>query len=498
MPDGSQVYSTIPIILRGGVFVDIDNTRAIGGLFTDAYRVLLLGQKLAAGSAAANTPVRVPSATVAAQLFGINSMLHIMAKRIFDQAKFMGGTLEVWAIASPDGAGAAAAAGSVVVGGAPTANGTIAFYIGGERVAVGVMAGQSTASIATALVAAINGITTNQYVAAAVDGVNTSKVNLTALQKGLVYNGIDLRHSYFRGEALPPGLTLAITAMATGATNPDITAAIAAMGPTRWAKIAMPFNDGANVTLLENEMLRRFGATIQLEGVVHGWLNDTLANLLTFGAARDSAFISWEGGMNVPAPTFALAARYTALAAVAAIVDAPRQLRSLIMANELPPAEIDRLDADERESLLADGIATFTVGDDGLMRMERNVTTYKTNGAGVLDPSYRDVETMECLHSLRADIRGYVLTTYPRSKLADDGPGVTASQVVVTPKYMRSALAARGFLWAQQGLIEDYQQFLADLAVSRDANDPDRLNALIRPNIINNFRTLAAELQFIL
>lgn len=498
MPDGSQVLSTIPIYLRGGVYTNIDNTQAVGGLYTDAYRVLLLGQKLAAGTAAANTPVQVPSATIAAALFGQNSMLHIMAKRVFDQAKFMGGTLQVWAIAQADAAGATPAAGSVTVGGAPTANGTIAFYVGGERVAVGVTAGQTTATIAAALQAAVAGITTNQYVTAAVDGADTSKVNFTALHKGLAYNDVDLRHSYFRGEALPAGLTLAITAMAGGATNPDLTTAIAAFGPMRWAKLAMPYKDTANIGLLENELLRRFGATIQLEGMAHGWLDDTLSNLLTFGAARDSAFITWEGGCNVPAPPFALAARYTALAAAAAIVDAPRQLRSLIMANELAPLEGDRFDGDERESLLVDGIATFTVGDDGLMRMERNVTSYKTNGAGILDPSYRDVETMECLHALRADIRGYVASTYPRSKLADDGPGVTASQTVVTPKYMRAALAARGYLWAQQGLIEDYDQFLADLAVSRDANDPDRLNALIRPNIINNLRTLAAELQFIL
>jgi phage tail sheath gpL-like len=270
------------------------------------------------------------------------------------------------------------------------------------------------------------------------------------------------------------------------------------MGPTRWAKVAMPYTDAANLTLLENEMLRRYGATVQLEGVAHAWATNTLGTLLALGASRNSPFVSIGGIKGVPAPPFALAARYTALAAAAAIIDPPRQLRSLIMAGELPPAEADRFNDDERENLLRDGIATWTVGDDGLMRNERAVTTYQTNGAGVLDPSYRDVETMECLHAIRADLRGYILTTFPRHKLADDGPGIVPGQSIATPKYVKAAVASRGFLWAQKGLIENYDQFVTDLAMSRDTQDVDRLNALIRPNIINNFRTLAVEDQFIL
>lgn len=493
MPDGSQVYSNIPIFLRGGVYVNIDNSRAIGGLFLDAYRLLLCGQKLAAGTATANVPVRVPSANAAAGLFGLNSMLHHMAQRVFDQAPY----LEVWAIPQADNGAGVAAVGSVTVATAPTGSGTIAFYVGGERCTVGVVAGQTTAQVATAIQAAVAGLV-KQYVTAAVDGVNTSKVNFTALHKGEAYNFIDLRHSYFRNETLPAGLTLTFVAMTGGTGNPDMTAAIAAFGPGRWAKIAMPYIDTANLTLLENELLTRFGPTVQKEGIAHAFASGNVGTLLALGNSRNSPFVSIGGLKKVPAPPFALAARYAALAADAAIIDPARQLRSLILKNELPPEEGDRLTDAERESLLRDGIATWTIGPDGLMRNERAVTTYQTDPNSVPDPSYRDVESLECLFALRADIRGFVLTNYPRHKLADDGPGIVAGQNIMTPAFMKSALAARGFLWVQRGLIEDYEQFLADLAVTRHPDDVDRLNALIRPNIINNFRTLAAELQFIL
>ncbi len=182
----------------------------------------VFGQKLAAGTA---TRTRSCACRIAAGLFGLNSMLHIMMQRIYDQSAF----LEVWAVPVSDLGGGVLAAGSVKVATAPTASGVLCLYIGGERVTVGVTAGQTAAQVATAIQAAVAAIP-RQYVTAAIDGEDTSKVNLTALHKGECYNSIDIRHSYYRGEALPAGMTLTIVAMTGGTGNPDMTAAIAAHG----------------------------------------------------------------------------------------------------------------------------------------------------------------------------------------------------------------------------------------------------------------------------
>jgi phage tail sheath gpL-like len=486
----------IPIVLRGGVYIYQDNSQAVSGLYTDSFKILMFGQKLAGGTAAANTPVQVGSPAIAAQLFGFNSQLHVMAKRIFDQG--FGAGLQLWAIAQVDAGGGAAAIGSYKFGGAVTAAGTLALYVGGERVQVGITVGQSLASIATAVQAAIAGIPGPQYFAAAVDGADPTKVNLTALHKGLTYNAIDLRDSYFLGEQIPTGLTIVTVQPTGGATNPDLTNGIAAMGQVRWAKVVMPYMDTANLTLLTNEMFRRYGPMVQLEGMAHAWSNDTLSNLLTLGSNWNSPFLSIGGMQGMMAPAFALAARYAALAAVSAVADAPRQLRTLIMANELPPSPKDLFTDDANENLLQDGIATWTVGADGYVHNQRAVTTYKTNAQNILDPSYRDVETMEVLHAIRADIRGFVVSRFPNWKLADDGPGITSGQGIMTANFMKSALQTRGFLWAQNGWIEDYNGFVTALAVTRDNQDVDRLNALVKPNLINNFRTLAVDDQFIL
>src|SRR5690606_11591573 len=49
---------------------------------------------------------------------------------------------------------------------------------------------------------------------------------------GLVGNSFDMRHSYRDDEALPDGLSLSISALSGGTTNPVLTSLIAAMGDT--------------------------------------------------------------------------------------------------------------------------------------------------------------------------------------------------------------------------------------------------------------------------
>jgi phage tail sheath gpL-like len=500
--------TSIPIVLRGGVYINQDNSIAQGGLYLATNKMLVFGQMLAGAPAVANVPIQIASPAMAAYYFGNQSMLHNMLKRIFDQAQGQG--LQIWAIPQADAGGAAAAVGSVVVASQPTQGGTLAFYVGGERVQVVVTAGQSTASIATALQAACAAISTNVYFTAAVDGGNASKVNFTALQKGLVYNGIDLRDSYMLGEQLPVGMTLTYVQPTGGAGDPDITNAIAGMGAQRWSKVCMPYNGSANWTLISNELLRRFGPMVQLDGIAHAWNNQPagsgsgLSTLLTLGLAWNTPFISCTGSQGMLAPAFVLAARSTARAMAAAVIDPPRQLRTLQLFNELPPAPADRWTADEIENLLQDGIAVDAPDASGLMANVRSVTMYRLNNASAPDISYRDVETMEVLAAIRADIRGWVPQAFPRWKLADDATGTTAGSgtQIMTPKYMKAALATRGLSWANAGWIQDYPSFVQLLnstgGVTRDNNDPDRLNALVNPPIINNFRTFAVDDQFIL
>jgi phage tail sheath gpL-like len=61
---------------------------------------------------------------------------------------------------------------------------------------------------------------------------------------------------------------------------------------------------------------------------------------------------------------------------------------------------------------------------------------------------------------------------------------------------LRNELIALAREWEDAGLVENLDQFVADLIVERDATDKDRANALVPPDIINQFRQFAAAIQF--
>src|SRR5688500_11454290 len=329
-------FNQIPSNIRTpGVYTEIDSSRATSGVQLLQYRMLLLGQLLAAGTADALTAVRVTSIQQARELFGAGSMLAIMVEAALASNSFT----ELWCMPVEDNGSGVAAAGSLTFGGAPTEAGTISLYIGGKKVQVAAATTDTPAALATALEAAIKAVTTLP-VTAAVDGVDTAKVNITARNKGEAGNGIDLRLGYF-GEALPAGLTAAIVAMTGGTGNPDITAAIAALGDSWYQAIAMPYTDTANLVLLETELASRFGPLREIEGHAFAAARGTHSALGTLGDSRNSPHLSIVSAADEPMPPFAKAAETTAIAAYYASIDPARPLQTLPYAYCLPPAEAD-------------------------------------------------------------------------------------------------------------------------------------------------------------
>lgn len=131
---------------------------------------------------------------------------------------------EVWILPLADDADSmAVATGSIKVATQAAETGVISLYIAGVRVQLTVLATDTPAQIATALVAAITR-KTELPVTAAVKADATDTVTLTAKNAGLLGNGIDIRLNYLGvqgGEVTPAGLILTITGMTGGAGAPD-------------------------------------------------------------------------------------------------------------------------------------------------------------------------------------------------------------------------------------------------------------------------------------
>ncbi|MGB0683405.1 MAG: phage tail sheath subtilisin-like domain-containing protein [Magnetovibrionaceae bacterium] len=484
----------IPDNLRvPGAYIEIDQTGAFKGLPGMPSRILVIGQRLATGTVLAGVPTPVLDERAAEAAFGRGSMLHLMIRALKANNNFT----ECWAVALDDDGAAAAATGSLTFAGSPTQSGTVNLMIAGQRVRVAAIAGASAADIATLAEAAIN-TATDLPVTANVAGGTPTVVDLTARNKGLAGNGIDLRHSYYQGEALPAGLTLTIDTMADGTANPVITPAIDAVADEWFTDWAMPYTDPANLIALETELDNRFGPLVMMDGHAYLAATDTHANLTTLGNSRNSPHRPILGLYGSPSWAPAIASALCGVTAFYARQDPAEPFQTLELKGVLPPLMADRFDLAERNLLLHDGISTVRVDDGGAVRIERLITGYQTNSAGAEDPSFLDMNTMKTVSYIRYAVRARIAQKFPRYKLAPDGTLFAAGQRVVTPKIIRAELISLFRQLENIGLVHDLNQFIKDLIVEIDPNDPNRVNALIPPNLVNQLRVFAGRVAFLL
>lgn len=484
-------YDTIPgpaSLRKPGVYSEIDNSQAVRGPQSVTYRRLLLGQKLAAGSAAENLLVRVTSASQADALFGAGSMLAGMVRA----ALAIDSYTELLVLPLADNAAGVAATATIVVASPATASGTIHLLIAGRAVSVGVASGDTAAAIATAIVAAITDASDMPVTAAATGAT----VTLTSRHKGEAGNTLDARVNYYAGQVLPAGVALTISAFSNGAGNPDLSVALAALGDEWLHTWAIPYADAASLAKVKTELASRFAWDREIEGHAFAAARGSQGTLGALGDSHNSQHLTIVMANDEPMPAYEKAAETMAIAAYYAAIDPARPLQNLAYSWCLAPAAADRFTNQERNLLLFDGIATTKVSADGTMQAERLITTYSTNAAGASDISYLDSETLFTLMFIRHDWRDYVLRKYPRHKLADNGTRYGVGQAVVTPNVMKAEAITKFREWEGLGLVENIDDFKANLVSERNASDPNRLDLLLPPDLVNQLRIVANKIQF--
>ncbi|WP_300657530.1 phage tail sheath subtilisin-like domain-containing protein [Pseudomonas sp.] len=481
-------FNEIPDNIRvPGIYIEIDPSKAVGGGAVMERRLLLVGQRLAAGTVAALTATRLGSQAgdQAAQAFGEGSMLHGMAAA----ARKANDYVDIWAIALDDDVAGVAASGTVTLSGTPTATGTLALYIGGTQVRIAVVAAEAVATLATRLADAINADTSLPVIASAALGV----VTLTSRWKGETGNDLDVRLNYY-GEQTPAGLAVAIVAMAGGTANPDVQPVLDAIAGQQYYSIVCPYLDGANLTALETEMASRFGPMDVLTGHVFNAMVGNHAELTTWGDGRNSPHVSTLGLYDMPTAPWVVASVWATVAEFSGANDPARPFRSLVLPGVLPPPEASRFTRAERNLALYDGISTFTVDQGGQVLIETIITNYQVNSFGLPDIALLRLETKWTADLIRFRFNAAVARDYPRHKLGDVAvPG----QAYATPTTVRATLIAEAIkLASEDGLLEDIEGFKRDLLVKRSTQNPNRLNAVLTPNLVNQFDIFAAAVQY--
>lgn len=490
-------FDGIPTTLRiPFVFAEFNSSQAQQGPSILPYRGLIIGQKLSTGTAVADTTIRVTSVEQAIVLGGRGSMLHRQALAWFSVNK---STEVLLGVLADNGAGVAAT-GTIVFTSAATGSGTIAFYLGGERITVGVTASDATTALATNTAAAINANLDLPVTA----GVASSTVTLTFRHKGVVGNTYDVRTNYRDGDALPAGVAMTITAVGSvvaGTTNPTLTNLIAGMADLWFQIWTHPYTDSTSLTAIEAELLSRFGPTRSIDGIAITATAGSFSAVSTLGLTRNSqnSLIFSPPGASPLVPPMEFAAGIAALVAIYGARDPARPFQTLALPQDRfpPPVETDQWSSDERNLFLFDGIATTRRAAGGIVQIERAITTYRTSPSGAADTAFLDATTMLTLLYLRYDWRVRIQIRYPRHKLADDDTQFGAGQAIMTPQQGKG----EALLWfrekEKQGLVEGFDQFQRDLVVERNQSDPNRLDWLLAPNLINQLIGAAAQIRFI-
>lgn len=489
-------FSKMPANWRLPLFyAEVDNSQANSSVAVQ--RALIVGQIIAAGNAVPNVPVQCSGLNDAIAKGGAGSMI----ARMVGKYRANDPTGELWILPLSDDGAATAAVGSLNFTHVATAGGVFYLYIGGRLCALTVASTQTAAQLATALAAAVNAIQ-SMPVAAAVDGVTTSKVNFTAKNLGVIGNDIDLRVNYLGsqgGQATPAGLTYAIVAMAGGATNPVLTTALVNCMDMPFDFIVFPYTDTTSLNAIQaflNDATGRWSFNRQVYGHYLTALRGTVGALTTAGQARNDQHGSIMGFYDSPSMNDEWAAASFGAAAVALRADPGRPMQTLAVLDLLAPPLQSRFQASDQNALLYAGISTFTVAPDSTIALQNVITTYQLNAAGVADNSYLEIETLFLLMFLLRDFASVITSQFPRMKLAADGTRFAAGSAIVTPSLIKFTIIARYRQLEFQGYVQNSAAFAAGLIVEQNAGNPNRLDCLWPGTLISQLRIFALLAQF--
>ncbi|MFN3686099.1 phage tail sheath C-terminal domain-containing protein [Salinarimonas sp.] len=459
-------------------------------------RALVIGTMRAQGSATPGVLVPIGSADTAAGLFGAGAQIGAQV-RAFRRNNLV---QELFALPVLEPADGTAATGSIVVTGPATAAGTIALYIDDDRpLRVGVVPQESAASIATKIAAAISAATQLPVSASAEAGT----VTLTAKWKGLTGNDIPVFVNYrgaVAGEALPDGVTLTITAMSGGAGVPDVAAALDAIGEEPFETIASAFADDASLDVYDEVWgdgdEGRWGWLLQLYGHVYTARRAGYADHIAHGATRNGPHVTvFRLEADFPNSPWISAAGSVGQILRSVVNDPARPLHTLPVVGLLSPRPESRFGVTERNALASNGGATLAVSA-GTVQIEAPVTTYRLNAFGLPDNGLRFVEPLHTVAAVLRRLRLAITTKYGRHKLANNGVRVPPGRAIVTPNTIRAELVVEyERLEEEEGLVENSRAFKENLVVERDTSNPDRVNVLYPPDVINQLRVLAVLAQ---
>jgi phage tail sheath gpL-like len=480
------------------VYIEVDPSQA--GTPTSNKYVLLADYKIAAGKGVVDTPVACGSLQDAINLAGQGSPL----ARMFFAFTALNKSAPVLLLPIAEPAAGVAATGDIVVTAAPTQSGTLSLYVAGQKIAVGVSLGDTTTQVSGKIKAAMDLILDLPTTCGAPVGATTT---LTAKWKGATGNDIRVELNVLGplgGEVLPQGLTLTLPAgnvLANGTGVPVWTNAIANLGDEPYEYVGMGHTDTGSIIAWSTEYgftdSGRWGWMREDYGHIFSARRDTYSNLFTFGPTNNTGVVSIMAvEPTSPSPVWEWIGAYDARAAGALSIDPARPLQTLTFDGIMAAAKTGRFNKTQLNALAGVGLAIQSTTPDGTPAIAREQTTYQKNTLGQPDNAYELVTTLATLAELFRRMKQTITNKYARCKLANDGTKFGPGQAIVTPNIIKAEIVAEYREAEFDGLVENTDIFKKFLIVERDSTDPNRINVLYPPDLVNQLRMFAVLGQF--
>jgi len=438
--------NTLPSSTRKpGVYAGFDTSRGSANLPANAWRALIIAQRLEAGTVAGLVPTPVFSAPAAAGFFGAGSPAHLMAAiAIANNSQ-----LDLTVITVDDAPESTKATGSITIGGTATGSGTSTLMVGNVKFDVGTSTDDDATATAAALIE-VMGTVPGLPVTYSQDG---STINFTAKNAGTIGNSILLS---FESDA--SGITLAnLVDMNGGAVDPDLTELLDAVFATRYHCIITQFADPdnllrqkTNVDTVSGKIEQRgerfyYSAGLALASVT------TLASGVNFERSGTPYF---RGTPSLPCEVAAAFGGYRC-----SVSDPSLSLDGDELVGLGLPAVADRLSRTEQEMCLHNGVTPIEVGPDGSVQIVRAITNYVVDSHGIADDTLLDDTTIATLDYVRDVVRAIA-----RPKKATPRTAASYRDLIYARLKQLSAPSVEILL-----PIDDYK---ADLIV--EANPSDR------------------------
>lgn len=472
-------FDQIPSSIRKpGKYFEFNTKLAVRTLPNNKQRMLIVGQKLAAGTVAQKVATLIFSDKEAETYFGAGSMCHLMVRAAIKANAY----LDLTVIALDDAGAGVAASGTVTFTGPATSAGALTLYIGNQKVVIAIAATDTATVIAAALVAQIAKQPDLPVTATSALGV----VTLTAKNKGICGNNINLAYD-LTGAA---GVTAAIVAMANGATNPTLQDALTVAFAEKYDIVVTPYNNQTDLVTLRDHLNSVSGPLEQRPGVGCYGMNGALATATTLagqvnGGRIINPYLRYTAATKRQSMPYEIAC---AMAAVMAFEEDPARPLNTLELKGLASADIaDRLSRTEQETLFYNGVTPLEIGPGEKVQIVRAISTYIKDPQGIDDISLLDITTIRTLDYVRKACRERISLRFPREKLSSK-----------TPPKVKSELLDVLYKLEDLEIVEEVIANKDGLIVERDLQDPNRLNAKIPADVVNGLHVFAGRIDLLL